>query len=71
MHSPWGMLYQIVHETGWSLHYLLWKVSRANIMLMMADRSNFKHLKPEDQVKPESGADLASRLKNLKKRGEI
>ena len=67
MHSPWGMLHQIVSETGWTWHYILWKVSRANIMLMMADRSNFKNEK--DQVKKETGADLANRIKN--KRGKV
>lgn len=71
MHSPWGMLYQIVHETKWSWHEVLWKVSRANILLMMADRPNFKHIDKEEQVKEESGADLAKRLKAKKERGEI
>lgn len=63
------MLYQIVHETGWTLHYILWKVSRANLMLMMADRSNFKNIK--DQVQEQSGSDLANRIKSKKERGEI
>ncbi|UAB84975.1 hypothetical protein INR75_02795 [Zunongwangia sp. SCSIO 43204] len=50
MHSPWGMLYQLVHETGWSWHTILWKVTRANLLLMMADRSNFKHTELDDSV---------------------
>ena len=69
MHSPWGYLYQIVHETKWSMHEVLWKVSRANLLLMMADRPNFKHIKKEDQVVEESGADLAKRLKQ--QRGKV
>jgi hypothetical protein len=35
----------IVKETGWSWHDVLWKVSRANWMLMLADRPGFKKAK--------------------------
>jgi len=45
------------------MHEILWKVSRANLMLMMADRPNFKHVKKEDQVIKETGADLKNRFK--------
>lgn len=65
------MLYQIVHDTGWSWHYILWKVSRANLLLMMADRSNFKHIKGEEAEIEESGADLFNRMKSKKDLGEI
>jgi len=69
MHSPWGVIYQIVKETGWSWHYILWKVSRANIMLMIADRSVFK-TKPdgEEKVVEDTGQGLAKRLKARKAR---
>ncbi len=57
------MIYQIVHDTKWSLHEVLWKVSRANLLLMMADRSNFMNTKDIEEVKEESGADLFNRIK--------
>jgi hypothetical protein len=68
MHSPWGMLYQICKETGWTWHYVLWKVSRPNLMLMMADRPNFKNSK--DVVKKVDGKGLGSMLKN-KRHGKL
>ncbi|MEM9338719.1 MAG: hypothetical protein AAGA66_08335 [Bacteroidota bacterium] len=57
MHSPWGTIYQIVKETGWSWHYVLWKVSRLNIMMMMADRPGFKK---STNVRKVSGRDMAN-----------
>jgi len=58
------MLFQIVKETGWSWHDVLWKVSRANIMLMMADRSHFKMIKEEDKIIKDDGAGLLGRIKS-------
>jgi len=55
------MLHQIISETGWSLHYVLWKVSRANILLMLADRSNVKSVKASEKVG--SGKDLINKYK--------
>lgn len=57
------MLHQVISETGWTWHYVLWKVSRANIMLMMSDRSNVKSVKKEDIVIEDSGKNLAARFK--------
>ena len=65
MHSPWGILYQIIKETGWSLHYVLWKVNRTNLMLMMADRSHVKYGKKtgDEEAIPDTGSNLAKRFK--------
>jgi hypothetical protein len=65
MHSPWGIFFQIIKETGWSLHYVLWKISRTNLMLMMADRSQARYGKKDDtdQAIEESGSDLLNRFK--------
>jgi len=60
MHSPWGLLYQIVKETGWTWHQVLWKVSRTNMLMMMADRPNFISKKAAPEKK--SGGDLAAQL---------
>ena len=67
MHSPWGIPYQLVHETGWSWHTILWKVSRANLMLMMADRSNFKHTEEIDDAQPGTINDLKRITQNARK----
>ncbi len=64
MHSPWGTLYQLIKETGWTRHEILWNISHANLMLMMADRPNFK--KQEEVAVPDTGAGLASRFKKRK-----
>ncbi|WP_425628875.1 hypothetical protein [Cellulophaga lytica] len=57
-------MFQIVKETGWTWHYILWKVTRANIMLMMADRSHFKSgEKQEQEAIPDTGANLLKRYK--------
>lgn len=61
LNSPWGWLFQVIKETGWTLHYCLWKVSRVNILMMMADQSNVKSKK--DTVIKEDGAGLAARHK--------
>lgn len=67
LNSPWGILHQIIKETGWSLHYVLWKINRANIMLMMADQSNVTSIKPgEEEAIPQTGKDLAARFNNKK-----
>jgi len=65
------MLHQIIKETGWTWHYVLWKVSRANILLMMADRSHISYKKKgtgayDEPVKMDTGAGFAERLKNKK-----
>lgn len=57
------MLYQIVKETGWSWHYILWKVSRANLLLMLADQSNFKTIKKTEEAKADTGENLYNRFK--------
>jgi hypothetical protein len=58
------MAYQIMKETGLSWHEIHWKVSHANLMLMMADRPNFK--KGEEVAVPDSGSNLARRFKQRK-----
>ena len=60
LNSPWGMLYQFAKETGWSMHDILWKVSRPNLLLMMADRPNFKS--KGEVVEKGEGKELASML---------
>jgi hypothetical protein len=62
MHSPWGSLYPIIEKTGWSLNYILWKVSYANIQLIINDQPNFKKVTAptKEAAKPISGQGLVS-----------
>lgn len=71
MHSPWGVLFEIIKETGWTRHYVLWKVSRANLMLMMADRSRLKYGQKGDAEEAElsTGSSLAKKF-NAKRKGK-
>lgn len=63
MHSPWGVLHQVIKETGWTWHYILWRVSWVNIMMMMADRSGFK--KAGEQVTKVSKEEIAERRRQF------
>jgi len=36
-HSPFGMIWQIASATGWTVHYILWKVPYTTLLLMMQD----------------------------------
>lgn len=37
LHSPWGSLWSIATQTGWTMDYILWKVSWVNIRMMLTD----------------------------------
>jgi hypothetical protein len=63
LHSPWGMLFEIIKQTGWTWHYVLWKVSRANLLLMIADQAYIK-TKKEPKVKEGNGASLFQKIKS-------
>jgi len=64
MHSPWGLIYSLAKELGWTWNEILWGTSKANMMLMMADRPNYK--RREDQAIPDTGKGLAQRFKKRK-----
>jgi len=49
MNSPWGYLGAYAEKTGWDMHTLLWKVSRVNLMMMMADRPDVKYGQKKDK----------------------
>lgn len=56
MHSPFGWHYQIAKTFGWTMHEILWKVPRAQILLMMADQPGF--VNTGDLAKVATGKDL-------------
>lgn len=37
LNSPWGIEWMIYEKTGWTRHYVMWKVSWINIQMMLAD----------------------------------
>lgn len=41
MHSPWGMIDQICEKKGWTLEYVLEKISWTNLQMMAADKPQF------------------------------
>ena len=40
-HSPFGIIWQIASATGWSVHYILWKVNYQTLSLMLADAPRY------------------------------
>jgi hypothetical protein len=42
MHSPWGKIYAIMKDTGYTMHEIMWKVSWINLQLMQADSPAFR-----------------------------
>ncbi len=53
-HSPFGSLWQIASATGWSLHYILWKVDYLTLRLMLLDQPRYISA---DEQKEENDAD--------------
>lgn len=51
-HSPFGMIWQIASATGWTVHYILWKVPYTTLLLMMQDAP---HWVDEEDKKPPTG----------------
>jgi len=51
-HSPFGMIWQIASATGWSVHYILWKVPYPTLLLMMQDAPHWE----DGETKPKAGA---------------
>ena len=40
-HSPFGFIWQIASQTGWSIHYILWKVPYPTLLMMMNDAPRY------------------------------
>ncbi|MGL5682635.1 MAG: hypothetical protein ACRDDZ_06195 [Marinifilaceae bacterium] len=36
-HSPFGLIWQLATTTGYSIHYLLWKINYTTLTMMLAD----------------------------------
>lgn len=40
-HSPFGFIWQIASQTGWSIHYILWKAPYPELLMMMIDAPRY------------------------------
>jgi hypothetical protein len=40
-HSPFGFIWQVASETGWSIRHILWKAPYALLLLMMSDTPHY------------------------------
>lgn len=47
-HSPFGLIYQIAKDTGWSVEYIL-KLPYVTLVLMMADAPRYVSGKKKDE----------------------
>ncbi|MDR2764747.1 MAG: hypothetical protein LBB90_06910 [Tannerella sp.] len=43
MNSPWGVLWILQKETGWTDDYILWGVSWANLQMKLADAPHYAY----------------------------
>jgi hypothetical protein len=56
MNSPWGVMWNIQKETGWTDEYLLWEIPWINVRMKLADAphylySKIKEIKTEDELR--------------------
>ena len=60
-HSPFGIVWQIASATGWTLHYILWKVNFQTLAMMLADAPHYETLpaKRTGVTSPEESPDTA------------
>lgn len=65
MHSPFGVMQQIIKETGWTWHYVLWKISWGNVMMMLADRPGLRKKNAKDGVIKLNAESAAAMRKGL------
>ena len=45
LHSPFGMMYLLQKETGWTDDYILWGTSWANLQMKLADAPRYSYKK--------------------------
>lgn len=69
MNSSWGVIFQVVKETGWSWHYVLWKISWFNIQMMIKDQPSYIPADPDDDcdggIANEDSSDVLDFLKDF------
>ena len=64
-HSPFGLIWQIASQTGWSLRHILWRVPYSTLLMMMSDAPHY--VSAEDQKKK----DIKEKKQKMKKSLEL
>ncbi|MFA6729073.1 MAG: hypothetical protein WCS17_12795 [Prevotella sp.] len=62
-HSPFGVVWQVASATGWSLHYIMWKIPYVTLLLMMQDSPRWvddSELMPEPHKKAHGKSNTAA-----------
>jgi len=62
-HSPWGLIFSIARETGWTSNYILWHVTWANLQLMIADAPRLKKKTNKKMVEDDELFQILNQLK--------
>jgi hypothetical protein len=68
-HSPFGSLWQIASATGWSLHYIKWRVDYLTLRLMLLDQP--RYISAKEQMRepaslaptPDDGSDIVAQFR--------
>jgi hypothetical protein len=58
MHSPWGIEFNVIKETGWTRRYVMWGESWLNVQIMLADAPSCRTKNKEAVTKTDSIEDL-------------
>lgn len=51
LNSPWGMIWNIVTQSGWTYHNVLWGVSWVNLRMMLADAAQYESGKQGGEIR--------------------
>jgi len=60
-HSPFGVMYRIQKETGWTDEYLLWEIPWVNVRMKLIDEIHYDY-SGEDKKTIESEEELVEFL---------
>ena len=65
-HSPFGVMYRIQKETGWTDEYLLWEIAWVNVRMKLIDEMHYDYSK-DDEKTIESEDELVEFLEGCEK----
>lgn len=57
LNSPWGVIWNIVTQCGWSYEEVLWGVSWINLRMMLADAPQYENGEKEEVVREAESAE--------------
>ncbi|MGL4520799.1 MAG: hypothetical protein ACRCUJ_14315 [Phocaeicola sp.] len=65
-HSPFGIIWEIAKATGWSMHYIMWRVNYQTLIMMVSD--GVRYVQDGEQETKKGGSALGFFQTKLKKR---